>query len=90
MLIIFYYIYVTLSQYSFNNYYSIILCSNAIHHWITLINYLLLNKSKSERLNIPNGYDLQKYPLTTLITSEYIKYLGVLFDRYINVNKHMQ
>ena len=32
------------------------MCANAIHHWL-LTNKLLLNKSKTEQLNIPNDFD---------------------------------
>ena len=55
------------------------MCANAIHHWL-LTNKLLLNKSKTEQLNIPNDFD--NFPdiiinVTVVTASRSITYLGI-------------
>ena len=58
------------------------MCANAIHHWL-LTNKLLLNKSKTEQLNIPNDFD--NFPdiiinVTVVTASRSITYIGIEID----------
>ena len=66
-------------------------CANAIYAWLT-DNKLSLNTDKSELLNIPSNYS--NFPQIFINNNEItpstsIRYLGVIIDDNVNMNRHV-
>ena len=66
-------------------------CANAIYAWLT-DNKLSLNTNKSELLNIPSNYS--NFPQIFINNNEItpstsIRYLGVIIDDNVNMNRHV-